>query len=352
MSEWEKSIVSSEASIETAIRKLDSSAFRFVTVIDSHRRLVGVLTDGDIRRSILNHIPLSEPVKIIMSKNPITAHSKTSKSDLLAIMRRNCLHHIPLINERKEVVDVLSIDKILGLGERSNWVVLMAGGLGTRLKPFTHDCPKPMLEIGEKPILEIIMESFIAQGFRKFYFSVNYLADVIKQYFGDGSQFGVEIRYLQEEQKLGTAGSLSLIDATPQDNLIVMNGDILTSVNFDDMIKFHEENESTATMAVRQYEFQVPYGVVNVKGPSIIDFDEKPRHKFFINAGIYVLAPCCLTLIPKKTEYDMPSLFSKLNKINKKSVPYPLHEKWLDIGEVESFQHAKTQWRAEEEVVA
>lgn len=351
MKDWEKSSVYPDTSIEQAIMQMDKAAFRFLTVVNKEKKLLGVITDGDIRRSILNQVKLSNPVKEIMCHSPVTAHYKTSRADLLTTMRKHCLHHIPLVNQNKEVVDVVTIDQMLGLEEKPNLIVLMVGGLGTRLRPFTKTCPKPMLEIGQKPILEIILESFIAQGFRKFCFSVNYLSDVIKRYFKDGSQFGVEISYIEEEKKLGTAGSLSMMNQLPEQEFVVMNGDILTSINFEDMIKFHKDHQASATMAVRQYEFQVPYGVVSVHGAKIVNFDEKPRQKFFVNAGIYVLSPECLQFIPQNNEYDMPTLFSKLSGCKKQVVPYPLHEKWIDIGEVETFEHAKSEWKTAEEIL-
>ncbi|WP_438810775.1 nucleotidyltransferase family protein [Pseudomonas laurentiana] len=220
----------------------------------------------------------------------------------------------------------------------------MAGGLGERLRPLTENCPKPMLMIAGKPILECILESFIEQGFRNFFLSVNYLASVVRDHFGDGSKWGVNICYLQEHKRLGTAGALSLLPERPQDPILVMNGDLLTHARFDNLVQFHDEHDSLATMTVREYDFQVPYGVVRMDGAAIESIDEKPVHRFFVNAGIYAISPAALDLIPPETFYDMPTLFEDLIKARKSTAAFPLREYWLDIGQIEEFERAQHEW--------
>jgi NDP-sugar pyrophosphorylase family protein len=232
----------------------------------------------------------------------------------------------------------VTLDDLIGAVERPNWVVLMAGGLGTRLRPLTEDCPKPMLPVGGKPILESILESFVEQGFRRFFFSVNYKAEMVQDHFGDGSRWGVRIDYLHEDRRLGTAGALSLLDDRPDAPLVVMNGDLLTRASFDKLLDFHYAQSATATMTVRDYDFQVPYGVVKIDGTQIVSIEEKPVQKFFVSAGIYVLSP---------SVFDMPSLFSRLINEGQKVAAYPLKEYWLDIGRIEEFERAQREWIGE-----
>lgn len=338
--------VSPETTLREAIARIDSSGQQLAIVLHSDGRLAGMLSDGDVRRAILRSCDLSTPVAEVMNCHPTYAHVSTSPSDLLALMRRKVLHHIPLLNDAKQVVDLATLDSLTGVTERPNWVVLMAGGLGTRLRPLTENCPKPMLHVAGKPILESILESFVEQGFRQFFLSVNYLAESIQNYFGDGSKHGVEIKYLREDKRLGTAGALSLLPDRPSDPLVVMNGDLLTRVRFDQMLKFHDEHVATATMAVREYDFQVPYGVVNINGTSITSIDEKPVHRFFVNAGIYTLSPDSLEHIPADVFFDMPTLFEQLQASGKRTSAYPLREYWLDVGRVDEFERAQYEWVA------
>jgi len=239
------------------------------------------------------------------------------------------------------VVDVALIDDLIGARERPNWVVLMAGGLGTRLWPLTEETPKPMLALGGKPILESILENLIAEGFHKFFLSVNYKADLIEEYFGDGSRWGASVSYLREEQRLGTAGPLSLLAETPSLPIVVMNGDLLTQASIANLLDYHVSLDSIATMAVREYDLQVPYGVVRTAGERITSIEEKPVQKYLVNAGIYVLSPQALQHIPPYTYFDMPTLFDRLNATGARTVAFPLREYWLDIGCPQDYDQAK-----------
>ncbi|MDO8463827.1 MAG: nucleotidyltransferase family protein [Gallionella sp.] len=340
MSAWKEVLVLPETSIREAIRVLDKSAKQIVLVVDKRNHLLGTVTDGDIRRSILTGMPLDDPIQKIMNSDPTVATIDESRESILAVMQRTGLHHIPLVNEHRRVLGLETLDDLIQSRIRENWVVLMAGGLGSRLSPLTDECPKPMLKVGNKPLLETILENFIEYGFHRFYISVNYMADVVKSYFGDGSRWGVHIDYLQENQRLGTAGALSMLPEKPTEALLVMNGDLLTKVNFKQLLDFHVEHHAQATMCVREYDFQVPYGVVKIDTHRITSIDEKPIQRFFINAGIYVLEPEVLDLIPSNTYFEMPLLFNTLIEHQKETAVFPIREYWLDIGQLSDYDRA------------
>jgi len=220
----------------------------------------------------------------------------------------------------------------------------MAGGLGSRLSPLTDYTPKPLLNMGGKPIIESIIEKLISYGFRRFYLSVNYKADMIKDYFGSGSGLGVQISYIKETQRMGTAGSLSLLPDIPNKPFITMNADLITDINFQDLINYHLEHKASATMCVKEYDFAVPYGVVKVNDHKIEGLDEKPNQKVFVNAGIYLFEPDILELIPRNVSIDMPSLFNKIIAGNKITAAFPIHEYWLDIGQMGDYQKANSDY--------
>jgi dTDP-glucose pyrophosphorylase len=346
MNEWKQAVVAPEASLRDAIARIDKSGMALALVLDGAGRLAGVLSDGDVRRAILRGCDLATPTSKVMNPRPTSAPATSTSEELLALMRRKVLRHVPLLDEHKVVVGLATLDALSGVIERPNWVVLMAGGLGTRLRPLTEATPKPMLPVSGKPILQNILESFAEQGFRRFYISVNYLADSIRNHFGDGSNWGVEINYLLESKRLGTAGALSLLPERPAESMIVMNGDLLTRVRFDGMLHFHSEHGAAATMAVREYDFQVPYGVVRMQGSSISGIDEKPVHRFFVNAGIYALSPDVLDHVPADDYLDMTTLFERVMATPNQVFAYPVREYWLDVGRLEEFERAQSEWSA------
>ena len=340
MSGWKEVLTPLQTSIKEAIRVLDQSSRQIVLVVDENQRLLGTVTDGDIRRGILKGVSLNDPVAQIMNPEPTVARADEGRDVILAAMQRKQLHHIPVVDENRRVIGLETLDELIQSRRRPNRVVLMAGGIGSRLRPLTDDCPKPMLKVGNKPLLETILENFIEYGFREFSISVNYMADVVKSYFGDGSRWGVEISYLQEDQKLGTAGALSLLDDKPRESMLVMNGDLLTKVNFSQLLDFHASHRALGTMCVREYDFQVPYGVVKIDGHRIVGIDEKPIQRFFVNAGIYVLEPAALDLIPPNTYFDMPTLFEKIIAGGNETAVFPIREYWLDIGQLADYDRA------------
>lgn len=344
MSSWKDILVSPEASIRDAIRVLDKGGKQIVLVAGERNALAGTITDGDVRRGILKGMSLDEPVRKIMNPEPTVARADEGREAILATMKRKGLHHVPLVDDARHVVGLETLDELIQSRKRDNIVVLMAGGLGSRLRPLTDGIPKPMLKVGSKPLLETILENFIEYGFNRFYISVNYMADVVKSHFGDGSRWGVDIRYLHENQRLGTAGALSLLPEKPDAPFFVMNGDLLTKVNFSQLLDFHTSHRAQATMCVREYDFQVPYGVVKIDDHRITGIDEKPIQRFFVNAGIYVLEPKALELVLPNTYFDMPTLFEKLIERQNETSAFPIREYWLDIGHLADYDRANVEF--------
>ncbi|MUI52484.1 nucleotidyltransferase family protein [Aliivibrio fischeri] len=340
--EWKNVLLSPSATIIKALDILDKEALRIALVVDKKQRLLGVITDGDVRRGILNNLPLDTPVAEIMSTSPITACVNTEKEQLVKLMESKGILAIPLIKEDR----VVGLETLHHLFERKihhNPVFIMAGGFGTRLRPLTDKCPKPMLKIGNKPILETVIRSFIKAGFVNFYISTHYMPELIQQYFGDGSELGVKICYVHEDSPLGTGGALGLLpEDLPQGlPLIMMNGDVLTKVDFERLLDFHTENKADATMCVREYDYQIPYGVINGEGNKIISMVEKPIQRFFVNAGIYVVSPRIIQSVPQNHHIDMPTLLELHMNERNNVFMFPIHEYWLDIGRMDDFNRAQ-----------
>ena len=341
---YDELIINCNIDIRSAMAVLDCLGSQFLIVIDKNNKLFGSLTDGDIRRGLLKGISLEQPVERIAHRNPISASDTLSKREIKSLGLQYDVKQVIVVNSAHEVVGVEFINQIME-DEKPNVVVLMAGGLGTRLHPLTEHKPKPLLEVGQKPILETIISSFAKYGFKKIYLSVNFKAEMIKSYFQDGKHLGVEIEYLQETQRLGTAGALSLLDKNKiKDPFFVMNGDLLTNVDFQKMLDFHVEQKVLATVGVREYDFQVPYGVVKTKNGYVTSIEEKPVHKFFVSAGMYLLEPELLDNVPVDEFYDMPTLLSSLINKEKAVSSFPIHEYWIDIGQYSDYQKANSEY--------
>ncbi|WP_449284991.1 nucleotidyltransferase family protein [Marinobacter sp. PE14] len=342
MKKWQNILIQPNLPLEDAIAVLDRGGLRIALIVDEAERLKGTLTDGDIRRALLKHVRLDAPVSEVMCSTPHVAEIGWSKEKILAVMEDLELLQIPLLDQEHRVV---GLETLHGLMERrtvANPVFLMAGGFGTRLRPLTNECPKPLLKVGDKPILELILESLANAGFYRFFISTHYLPEMIRDHFGDGSQWGVNIEYVHEEDPLGTGGALGLLPKHEVDlPLIMMNGDLLTSVNYRGLLDFHVEHNSVATMCVREYEHQVPYGVVQTDGSYIRSMEEKPVQKCFINAGIYVVSPELLKQVNPGERVDMPTLLEKQMAAGKKVSMFPVHEYWLDIGRMDDFRRAQ-----------
>ena len=338
--------INASASIKETMEIIGFGGVKIALVVESNNKLVGTINDADIRRSILKGSSIDQSIEKVYHGNPIIASVNSSEEELLSLCNKNRISQIPILNEKHELVDLFVLEDILLRTNHSNYIVLMVGGLGTRLMPLTQKTPKPMLKVGHAPLLETIIKGFINNGFKKFIFCVGYKYEVIKDYFGDGSLFGAEIEYIIEDRRLGTAGALSLTSIADKtsDPFIVMNGDILTTVNYEHLIDFHNQNSAMATMCVREYDIKVPFGVVSTDGIEISNIVEKPVHTFFVNSGIYVLNPSCVKHIPRGKPYDMPSLFNYLKKRNNKVVSFPLQEYWLDIGQMNEFKRANEEF--------
>ena len=347
MSNWRDALVSSSTSLRQTIEAITEGNLQIALVVDSENKLLGTVTDGDIRKAILAGKDLDITAGEAMRNQPITSASKTPRAAILKLMREKRIHQMPLLDDQGRVVDVLTVDDMIGAAHKPNAVVIMAGGLGTRLHPLTEETPKPMLKVGGKPILETIIQSFIDQGFTNFFVSVNYKANIISEYFGDGSRLGAKINYLHEKSRLGTAGGLSLLPRDIHAPIIVMNGDLLTRISVDALLDFHERESAVATMVVREDHYQVPYGVVEVDGTQIVGVEEKPIQRHLVNAGIYVISQDGLNNIPGDTFYDMPTHFAKLAANGHRTAAFPLHEYWVDIGRLDELERAQREWPQE-----
>lgn len=340
MGKWEKILIPPETTIMQTMNIIDQSSLQFAVVIDENMLLLGTVTDGDIRRGLLKGLPMDTPIQEVMNKFPV--YEKVGKNKLYykEFMSKLKLKQLPIVNQEKQIQHIFFIDDIEEAFKKENTVILMVGGLGTRLRPLTDHVPKPMLKVGDKPILETIIDSFKGFGFTNFVLSVNYKKEMIKDYFQDGSHIGVNISYIEETKRLGTAGALSLLSAKPNHSFFVMNGDLLTKINYEQLLDFHNETNAIATMCVREYEYQIPFGVIETDSYHLLSIEEKPIHKSFVNAGIYVLSPEVLKFLPQNEFYDMPELFKKLIGLNQDVSVFPLREYWLDIGRMDDYEKA------------
>ena len=344
MSDWLSTLIPQDASVFQAIEVIEKSSLQIAVVVDLERELLGLVTDGDVRRAILQNISFDSPVKSIMHRECITATISDSRETLAHLMNTHGLRHIPIVDEKNCIIDLKMLHETAYSPRRDNWVVLMAGGQGQRLRPLTGDTPKPLLKVGSKPLLENIIENFRKYGLFNFIITLFYKAEMIEEYFGDGSKWGVNISYLREKNQLGTIGAISLLPELPTDPLIVMNGDLLTEVNYAKILDFHTVNKATGTICARGFDYQVPYGVIEVDKHHLVSLKEKPVHSFFVNAGIYVLEPHILNLIPQGQPFDITQLFDELLNLKKDVSVFPIHEYWVDIGRLEDYKRANGEY--------
>ena len=341
MCNWKQILLKPDNTLEEAIKTLHEGGCRITLIIDDDGKLLGTLTDGDVRRALIKHISMDDLVVEVMNNKPETALKSDQRRQILSMMRKKKFLHMPIVNEQGVLVGLETLQHLIKNISYDNPVLLMAGGFGTRLLPLTKETPKPLLKVGKLPILETIITQFIDAGFHNFYISTHYKAEMVRKHFGDGSAWGVSIQYIHETKPMGTAGSLGLLPRDIQDlPILVMNGDLLTKVNFEHLLEFHKEQGGVATMCVREYDFQVPYGVIESKECRITSIVEKPVHQFFVNAGIYVLDPTLVKSVDGKTYLDMPSLLESRIEIGEQVDTFPLHEYWIDIGHLEEFERA------------
>jgi dTDP-glucose pyrophosphorylase/CBS domain-containing protein len=340
MKNWEKALVAPDSTLHAALKVIEHVGCQMALVVDENRVLLGTLSDGDVRRGLLKGLTLADPVSAAMHQNPTTVRDREDRHEALSRMRQLGVHQIPLLDALGRVTGLTTVDDYLTAPRRENWVVIMAGGLGSRLAELTRDTPKPMLKVGSRPLLETIVRNYAEQGFHKFYIAVNFKAEQIMAHFGDGSTFGVEITYLHEKQRLGTAGALSLLPERPTAPILVTNADLLTKENYGHMLDRHLERVADATMAVRNFEMRVPFGVVRSVEGRVDSIEEKPVQHFLVSAGTYVLSPRALDMVPSDQFFDMPTLFDTMIRKGYGIHSHVVDGYWLDIGHVPDYERA------------
>lgn len=334
---WRDCILKDKGKIKDVINSLNISSSQVVIIEHSDNSFKGIITDGDLRRSMLDGYTLEDDFQPIVNTNPITVSEGVNENKVLEIMMKNDIHQIPIIKNKK-IIGLHTIDNLIAQKNIDNTIVIMAGGKGMRLRPYTENCPKPMLIVGDRPMLHHIIDKAKSEGFSNFVITTHYLTHVIEDYFMDGSKFGVNISYTREDKPLGTAGALNLISKNIiKKPFIVTNGDVMTDIKFSDILKFHIKNNAFATMATRPYQLSHPYGVIEINGIEIESFKEKPIYHSHINAGVYVLDPKTIEILGNNEHCDMPSLLKKNKDKNKKIIAYPMHEPWIDVGRVEDL---------------
>lgn len=338
----QKALLPHDATLHDAIRNLNESSLQIALATAADGTFLGTVTDGDIRRGLLRGLDLKSSIDSIIHRNAMVAPPEMSVESMLKLMQANQISALPVVNENRQIVGLHLLSELLAPTRRANIMIIMAGGKGTRLRPYTENCPKPLLQVNGKPMLEHIIERAKAEGFHHFVISVHYLGHMIEEYFGDGSRWQVKIEYLREKEPLGTAGAISLLNQRPIAPFLVSNGDVLTNVHYSEVLNFHLRFGATATMAVRLHEWQHPFGVVFTKGVDIVGFEEKPISRSHVNAGIYALEPAALDVLKPGEPCDMPTLFARLKDASHRTIVYPMHEAWMDVGRVNDFQEAQS----------
>ena len=337
----------SHGALREAMAQMDRAGHGILLIMDEERRLLGTVTDGDVRRAILANLDLSQPVSVLLARKagtrfatPITAPIGQDRTVYLSILKQHSLLHLPLLDAAQRVAGLVTMDSLVPDQVLPLQAVVMAGGKGTRLHPLTADVPKPMLRIGDRPVLEIIIKQLREAGIRQVTVTTHHKSEKIAEHFGDGKEFGIDLSYIEEDQQLGTVGGLSLLEV-PTETTLVINGDILTQVDFRAMLAYHREHKADMTVAVRQYDMKVPYGVVECEGSVVRGLSEKPVLGFFVNAGIYLLEPSVYRLIPNGQRFDMTELIQHLLQKKRLVVSFPIREYWLDIGEQAEYEQAE-----------
>lgn len=344
---WCRALLPSTATIKEAIYNLDQVAIKIVLVIDAEGKLEGTISDGDIRRGLLRGLQMSSQIAPVVHTNPIVVPPDMTRETVMQLMVANKIQQIPVVDEQRRVVGLHQWDQITIPQARANMMVIMAGGKGTRLRPHTDTCPKPLLPIAGKPMLEHIIENAKHEGFSKFIISINYLGEMIVDHFGSGERWDAHIDYVREDSPLGTAGALGLLAPIPTEPFVITNGDVITDIRYGELLEFHKRCNASATMAVRVHEWQNPFGVVQTNGVEIIGFEEKPVVRSHINAGVYALSPDVLGLLAPHVHCDMPTLFERAKAQGLQTVAYPMHEPWLDVGRPTDLALADTKMRNE-----
>ena len=343
---YKQILIAPSDSIRRTIELIDASGSQIALVVDETGILLGTITDGDIRRGILRGTGLEENASLIMNPHPVTAQLGASRDQLLSIMTSRSIKQVPLLDQEGRVAGLEFLEVLVaGPAVKDNPAIILAGGLGTRLRPLTDHTPKPMLEIGGRPILDLMLEQLGRSGFSHVFIAVNYKGEDIEANFGDGREQGISIQYLREQKPMGTAGPLSLMPRPVKLPSLVVNGDLLSKVDFNSLLEYHIRGAYNLTIGVKEYRFQLPFGVVSVQGDQAIGIQEKPEERRLINAGVYVLDPEVVEMVPHDTYFDMNQLIeSVMGEPNCKVGAYPIHEYWMDIGRSEDYQQAQSDY--------
>lgn len=345
MKAWEDTLILPDANLRRALEAIDGTGAGIALVVDHGRRLIGTLTDGDIRRALIRGAALEDPCQSACNTDPLTADESLDRSAVLGILRSQRLRQLPMLSADRVVVGLAIVADYLNIPERPHAVVIMAGGRGERLAELTRTTPKPMLHIGPRPILDTIVANFSGQGFRNIFLAVNYKAEQIEAYFGDGSARGLNIRYLREQKRLGTCGALSLMPTDrPEGPIIVTNGDVLSKEDYGYVLDSHLATGADGTVLVRDYEMQVPFGVIDQSDGAIRAIREKPMQRFTINGGVYVLSPAAVSLVPDATYFDMPQLLQAMLAKGQTLRTHAAESYWVDIGRIADFERANTEF--------
>jgi dTDP-glucose pyrophosphorylase len=330
-------LIKPDTSILDTLKVIDNAAVEIALVVDENKRLIGTVTDGDIRRGLIKGTKLEEPIDSLMNPSPITAGLNSTDDELLFLMTNRSIKHLPILDKNRRVLRLVLLKDLIKGKKRPNIAIIMAGGLGSRLGTLTQNTPKPLLPVGGKPVIARIAEQLKSHGIEEIYISINYKGSQIKKWFEENPINGAQISYLEEKEFLGTAGALSLLPNKPSNPFIVINGDIISPVNFGSLLEFHQQSHKSMTLCTREFNFQVPYGVLKLNGSQLISIEEKPSQNIFINAGIYVINPELLKYIPEKNRFDMPELINIAIKEGNEIACYPVSDYWLDIGTPQDY---------------
>lgn len=347
MENWENLVVSEQTTLREVMVLFERYGAQIALVADSHRMLLGVVTDGDMRRSLLKNITLTDPIKDTMNKTPITVTPDVPPEEILKKFDLLGMKYLPVVDENKVIQGIYRRSDFIQTQKQHTPVVIMAGGEGLRLRPLTKNLPKPLININGTPIIEMLFTKLIEQGFNQFFLSINYLGEMIEAHFGDGKKWGVNIQYLREEKKLGTGGALNFLRGINTD-LILLNGDLVTNVNFKMLLEHHKKTDASVTVGVKKAFFRVPYGVVHSHDVMIHSLEEKPILQYNTNCGVYALAPYALDWIPEGAPIDMPCLINRLLEANKRVIAFPVYEEWHDVGNVRDLERLQNLYAYDE----
>lgn len=339
-----KLIVNKGFTLKDALRKMDEEALGILLVVDSDGKLFGTLTDGDLRRAILSGFSLEDTIEGSIHQNPVSAKNTMTRDEVKDIFIKKAIRHLPITDENDIPVDIITINDILLDKGKENPVIIMAGGLGTRLKDLTKEIPKPMLKIGQYPILHHIINNFKQYGYNRMFLSVNYKSEIIENYFQDGYAHGVKISYVKEHKRLGTGGGIRLTKDFMDKPFFVINGDIFTNLNFESMMEFHETNGFDITVGTRKHTYQIPYGVIDVSSSTITGLREKPELEYLINGGVYCLNPKVIQYIPEDEYFEITDLINLCINKGHKIGSYEIVDYWMDIGHINDYYRVNEEY--------